>query len=68
MKKHWVSVQSIFQYENQNLDVTTSNSQTKHTGIIKILDAEIQPNPIVFDKTTTWEVVKQKIISPIQEF
>jgi len=30
-------------------------------------DAEIQPNPIVFDKTITWEVVKQKIISTIQE-
>ena len=29
-------------------------------------DAEIQPNPIVFDKTITWEVVKQKIISTIQ--
>ena len=31
-------------------------------------DAEIQPNPIVFDKTITWEVVKQKIISTIQGF
>lgn len=30
-------------------------------------DAEIQPNPIVFDKTITWGVVKQKIISTIQE-
>jgi len=29
-------------------------------------DAEIQPNPIVFDKTLTWEIVKQKIISTIQ--
>jgi len=29
-------------------------------------DAEIQPNPIVFDKTITWELVKQKIISTIQ--
>lgn len=29
-------------------------------------DAEIQPNPVVFDKTITWEVVKQKIISSIQ--
>ena len=31
-------------------------------------DAEIQPNPIVFDKTITWEIVKQKIISTIQGF
>jgi len=31
-------------------------------------DAEIQPNPLVFDKTITWEVVKQKIISTIQGF
>jgi len=30
-------------------------------------DAEIQPNPIVFDKTITWEIVKQKIITTIQE-
>jgi predicted nucleotidyltransferase component of viral defense system len=29
-------------------------------------DAEIQPNPIVFDKTITWEVVKHKIIMTIQ--
>lgn len=29
-------------------------------------DAEIQPNPIVFDKTITWEVVKHKIITTIQ--
>ncbi len=29
-------------------------------------DAEIQPNPIVFDKTITWEIVKQKIITTIQ--
>ena len=29
-------------------------------------DAEMQPNPVVFDKTITWEVVKQKIISSIQ--
>lgn len=29
-------------------------------------DAEMQPNPAVFDKTITWEVVKQKIISCIQ--
>jgi predicted nucleotidyltransferase component of viral defense system len=29
-------------------------------------DAEIQPNPIVFDKTITWETVKKKIISVIQ--
>ncbi len=29
-------------------------------------DAEIQPNPIVFDKTLTWEGVKLKIISTIQ--
>jgi len=29
-------------------------------------DAEIQPNPIVFDKTITWEAVKQKIIRTIQ--
>lgn len=29
-------------------------------------DAEIQPNPIVFDKTLTWEGVKHKIISTIQ--
>lgn len=29
-------------------------------------DAEIQPNPIVFDKTITWEAVKQEIISVIQ--
>jgi predicted nucleotidyltransferase component of viral defense system len=31
-------------------------------------DAEIQPNPIVFDKNITWEIVKQKIISTIQGF
>lgn len=31
-------------------------------------DAEIQPNPLVFDKTITWEVVKQKIIATIQGF
>lgn len=31
-------------------------------------DAEIQPNPIVFDKTISWDVVKQKIISTIQGF
>ena len=31
-------------------------------------DAEIQPNPIVFDKTITWEIVKKKIISTIQWF
>ncbi len=31
-------------------------------------DAEKQPNPIVFDKTITWEIVKQKIISTIQGF
>ena len=29
-------------------------------------DAEIQPSPIVFDKTITWETVKKKIISVIQ--
>ena len=29
-------------------------------------DADIQPNPIVFDKTITWETVKQKIISVIK--
>ena len=29
-------------------------------------DAEMQPNPVVFDKTITWEVVKQTIISSIQ--
>ena len=29
-------------------------------------DAEMQPNPVVFDKTITWELVKQKIISSIQ--
>ena len=29
-------------------------------------DAEIQPNPIVFDKTITWETVKKKIISVIK--
>ena len=29
-------------------------------------DADIQPNPIVFDKTITWETVKKKIISVIQ--
>jgi hypothetical protein len=29
-------------------------------------DAEIQPNPIVFDKTITWEVVKHKMITTIQ--
>jgi predicted nucleotidyltransferase component of viral defense system len=29
-------------------------------------DAEIQPNPIVFNKSLTWEIVKQKIISTIQ--
>ena len=31
-------------------------------------DAEIQPSPLVFDKTITWEVVKQKIIATIQGF
>jgi len=31
-------------------------------------DAEIQPTPLVFDKTITWEVVKQKIIATIQGF
>lgn len=31
-------------------------------------DAEIQPNPIVLDKTISWDVVKQKIISTIQGF
>ena len=29
-------------------------------------DADIQPSPIVFDKTITWETVKKKIISVIQ--
>jgi predicted nucleotidyltransferase component of viral defense system len=29
-------------------------------------DADIQPSPIVFDKTITWETVKQKIISVIK--
>lgn len=29
-------------------------------------DAELQPNPIVFDKTITWEKVKHKIITTIQ--
>jgi len=29
-------------------------------------DAEIQPSPIVFDKTITWETVKKKIISVIK--
>lgn len=29
-------------------------------------DADIQPNPRVFDKTITWETVKKKIISVIQ--
>ena len=29
-------------------------------------DADIQPNPLVFDKTITWETVKKKIISVIQ--
>ena len=29
-------------------------------------DTELQPNPLVFDKTITWEIVKQKITSTIQ--
>lgn len=29
-------------------------------------DAEIQPNPIVFDKTITWEIVKHNVITTIQ--
>lgn len=29
-------------------------------------DADIEPSPIVFDKTITWETVKQKIISVIK--
>lgn len=29
-------------------------------------DAEIQPNPIVFDKNITWKAVKEKIMSSIQ--
>ena len=29
-------------------------------------DADIQPSPIVFDKTITWETVKKKIISVIK--
>lgn len=37
-------------------------------GLSYFEDAEIQPNPIVFDKTISWDVVKQKIISTIQGF
>jgi predicted nucleotidyltransferase component of viral defense system len=29
-------------------------------------DAEIQPNPIVFDKNITWKAVKEKIMNSIQ--
>jgi hypothetical protein len=29
-------------------------------------DAEIQPNPIVFDKNITWKAVKEKIMSSIK--
>jgi hypothetical protein len=28
--------------------------------------AELQLNPLIFDKTITWEIVKQKITSTIQ--
>ncbi len=30
-------------------------------------DAEIQPDPIVFDKTISWEVVKEKIITIVKQ-
>ena len=50
-------------------DATNSHSRTPNTGIIEATfeDAEQSANPVVFDKSITWQKVKASIQESVKK-
>ncbi|MBU3659464.1 MAG: nucleotidyl transferase AbiEii/AbiGii toxin family protein [Flavobacteriales bacterium] len=58
------SIDDLFSFYSEKYPHQTSFHVMR--SLLYFDDAEIQPNPIVFNKSITWELVKQKISSTIQ--
>lgn len=58
------SIYELFSFYSEKYPHQTSFHVMR--SLLYFDDAEIQPNPIVFNKSITWELVKQKISSTIQ--
>lgn len=61
---HHYSIDELFSFYTEKYPHQTTFHVVR--SLTYFDDAEIQPNPIVFDETITWEVVKEKIINIIK--
>ena len=61
---HHYSIDELFSFYTEKYPHQTTFHVVRSLAYFD--DAEIQPNPIVFDETITWEVVKEKIINTIK--